>query len=237
MKYREIVYDIQKDLKMVYDDADIQPYQVLYWVSVVANKFIKQHIDNEGKRGSWAGGKYLSVFPEVPVATVMTNGKNMVKGRKYSELPANILDFDFDKAIGYIAYRLDDAEIPYVLFSRTTAGQIPNLSATFEKPTSDNPYFFIVGTNIYYLGIEKLKIDSVEMGLYTAIDPRAVLDMDEECPLPEHLVEQTKFTIINMGRFVMNIPKDAINDGANIVRTQATGQLTEPQQEQSDGTQ
>ena len=229
MKYREIVYDLVSDLNQAFDDANIQPYHVLYWVSVVANKFTKQHIDNELKRGSWASGRFLSVFPSVPVLT--SPGGEIPKGRKYSALPASLLTFDHDGGIGYVAYRLENSEIPYQLFSRTTAGQVPNLSATFERPTPDNPYYYIVGNNIPYLGIEKIKVDDVEMGLYTAMDPRAVVDLDAECPLAEHLVHQLIMEIANMGRWVLNVPKDVINDGTNDIKVTQGQPLTEQQNE------
>ena len=63
-----------------------------------------------------------------------------------------------------------------------------------------------------------MDIKEVELGLYLAIDPRQVEDLDAECPLPEHLVSQMKYEIVNLGRFVMSVPADNVNDGKDTIQ-------------------
>ena len=41
---RMVVYDILRDLKQVFPDANITPFQVTYWVMVHADKLKKQHV-------------------------------------------------------------------------------------------------------------------------------------------------------------------------------------------------
>ena len=214
-KYREIVYDVLSDLRQIYDDKQITEYHVLWYVSTIGSLLLKQHLDNEYNRTGRMSGRYLNVFPDVKILTSPTNTGNIVKGRKYIELPAILLDFDFEKAVHYVSYSLSNKppEFQTIQFSRTTPAIAQRLNATFETPTADNPYFYLVGNIMYFLGLEEANVESVEMGLFTAIDPRAVASMEDDCPLPPHLISQLKYQIINLGRFVLSIPSDKVNDG------------------------
>jgi hypothetical protein len=162
-------------------------------------------------------GRYLSIFPDVKILTTPTNLGNLVAGRKYVRLPAILLDFDYDRAVEYITYKkgssTDSPAFQTVQFQRTTPAISQLLNATFEKPEPDNPYFYLIGDIVYFLGIEATDVDSVEMALFTAIDPRAVVSMDDDCPIPPHLISQLKYQILNLGRFVLSVPTDKVNDG------------------------
>ena len=75
---RYILYDILRDFKQRYDDADISEYQLVYWILIHANRLRKLHIE---KRDS---GEYLTLF-DVAISTD-------ADGRKYITLPASIYD-------------------------------------------------------------------------------------------------------------------------------------------------
>jgi hypothetical protein len=234
-KYREIVYDVMSDLKQVYDDKQITEYHVLWYVSTIGSLLLKQHLDNEYGRTGRMSGRYLSIFPDVEVITTPVASKNVVPNRKYVSLPAILLDFDFERAVHYITYyRTVEGDAPAfqnIQFQRTTPGIAQGLNATFEKPTPDNPYFYIVGNNVYFLGVENVKVDKVEMGLFLALDPRTVVSMEDDCPLPPHLVSQLKYQIINLGRFVLSIPQDKVNDGNDMTLVAPPKQVNENEQQ------
>jgi hypothetical protein len=79
--------------------------------------------------------------------------------------------------------------------------------------------------------LEDTNVDELEVALYQSIDPRVVeVDLEAECPLPENVIAQMKYEIFNLGRFVMSVPQDKLNDGNNSTVT------PEPKQ-QSDGNQ
>jgi len=226
-KYREIVYDLLKDLKQTYDDSSIVEYSVLWWVSMVANKFLKQHLDNEQGRTGQMPGRFLTVFPETKLLTSSFSHK-----RKYIQLPGVLLDMDYDRSIAYITYNVQDELIPgftQVKFSMITPAHAHLLQASHETPTPTNPYGYVVADQIFTLGLEAVDVPEVEMGLYLAIDPRKVNDMDAECPLPEHLVSQMKYEIINLGRFVMSVPADKVNDGNDTIQVAPPKQITNEQ--------
>jgi hypothetical protein len=234
-KYREIVYDNLKNLKQVFASSDIQEYQVLWWVSMVANKFLKGHLDNQWAKSGQMSGKFLSVFPEVKVLTSPVNTGNIIKKRKYVELPGILMDFDFERGVDYVSYDLSSIEpsappFTQVLFDRTTSGGAHRLYASHELPSPQRPYFYLVNKYMYFLGIEDANIENLEMGLYLNIDPREIVDMDDECPLPGHLLSQMNYEIVNLGRFVMSVPMDKINDGNDTTVTQPPKQIVNEQQ-------
>jgi len=89
----------------------------------------------------------LYIIPNVSVLIVSTEAVNQVLGRKYSQLPREILDFEGDRGIEYISWYYDiDPDHPlYVQFTRTTPARARKLYYNdYEKPTPSNPYFYTV---------------------------------------------------------------------------------------------
>jgi hypothetical protein len=180
-------------------------------------------------------GRYLTVFPSVQVQTFQTGATNIVPGRKVVKLPGILLDFDFERAVSYVSYtnRLDTNPPSFqtIQFERTTPTVARTLNATFETPTSSNPYFYVVNKYVYFLGLENLNVEEVEMGLFLAVDPRGVAGMDDDCPLPPHLIQQLKYQIINLGRFVMSVPVDNVNDGNDTIASAPAKEKIENEQQ------
>lgn len=213
--FRDVVNDIVVNLKQVYDDKPINETQVAYWVLLVGNRLKSQHIN---KRES---GAFLNTFPKVPVLT--GDGITTPKGRKYIELPTSIYDFDNDKGINYISYCADDCEQPLnrVLFSRTSPSALSRLSmSSYEKPRASNPFFYRSGNKIYLMGIECVETTCVELGLYSALDPVTEICLDEPFDFPEELLVILQRQVIDLGRFVLMIPEERVNDGDNTIYEQ-----------------
>jgi hypothetical protein len=214
---RTIVDDLEVDLKQMYDDRSISKSQIAHWVIMVGNRLLSQHI---GKRDS---GAFLHIYGDIPVE-VETNisNPNQMPGRKFIKLPVNIFDYDKDGGIEYITYYIDDlkpsenAPYTYVNFNRTTPSDLRrHYFSSFEKPSPENPYFFRAGEFIYLLGIECINTKRIEIGIYSTIKPITSdsIDLDMNFPFPEELLIVLKRQVLDMGRFVMMIPEDRVNDG------------------------
>lgn len=216
---RTVVYDILTDFHQIADDRDIQVSQVAHWVVMFGNRLKMQHI---GKRDS---GAFLSIFGEVPIEEFSSiSNPNEMPGRKYIDLPASIFDYDKDGGIEYISYYVDftdkNCPPPFTVqtFSRTTPSESRRLYMSgYEAPSPKNPYFYRVSNLVYFLGLECIKPKYVEIGLYSTLKPVTASDfnLDDEFDFPEELLIVLKKNVLDLGRFVMMIPKERTNDGSD----------------------
>lgn len=215
---RHIVDELHESLEQTIDDSKLTKTHVAYWVVMVSNRLKMQHI---AKRDS---GAHLHVFPEVPVETYSANmSPDEVKDRKYVMLPRQVYDYDRDKGIAYISYYVDD-DIPECpprfteqKFYRTKPEKAARLFYNpYERPRPDHPFFYRVADHIYFLGIEKVPVKTVEVGLYSTIPPVTELDLDGPLDLPEELIAIMQRQVLDLGRFVLMMPQDLVNDGRNI---------------------
>ena len=165
----------------------------------------------------------MSIFAGVPVEVFpQTNNPNEIKNRKYIKLPACIFDYNKDGGIEYLSYYVEDFQEncppPFTnqTFTRTTPGSSQRLYfSRYEKPNPKNPYYYRAGENIFLMGIECVNVKSVEIGLYTTFKPITDpdLDLDQVFDFPEELLIQLKRQVLDLGRFVMIIPEERVNDG------------------------
>jgi hypothetical protein len=212
---RYIIDDAIVSLKQTIDDAEISRPTIAFWVINIANRLKALHID---KRDS---GAMLTTFPKVPVVTA-SNSQFHPDGRKYFTLPASIFDFDKDNAIHYIAYESDGGpncppRFTQVRFQRTNPASSRRLYWNpYEKPSPSNPYFYRTLDDVVLLGVENIKIKSVEIGVYAAIQQVTNIDEDMPIELPEELIMLLQRQILDLGRFVLNVPEDKRNDGDEI---------------------
>lgn len=214
---RDIVNDLMTDFKQTFDDRSIQTSQVAYWVTTVGNRLLSQHI---GKRDS---GAFLSVFADVPVNKFTQVAKNEVPGRQYIGLPEVIFDYDKDKGVEYIGYWVDkevDKKKPprFTLqtFTRTTAKTSERLYySKYETPSPENPYFYRVGPYLYFLGIECVDVKAVEIGIYATLPSIRDIDLDAVFDFPEETLIILKRQVLDLGRFILMIPEERVNDGNN----------------------
>ena len=211
---RHIVNDLMVDLRQTFDDQRITEAQVAYWVTIIGNRLKAQHIE---KRSS---GAFLTTFAEIPVQVSDITGDNLVRYRKYFDLPDCIFDFNNDKGIDYISYSVEEelpdmpAPLTQVNFSRTTPGSLKGIYANkYTSPDTKTPYFYRSGQRVYLLGIECIDVDSVEVGLYLTLSPITEIDMDAVFEFPEELILVLKKHVLDMGRFALLMTKERVNDG------------------------
>ncbi len=216
MTYRIVCYDILKSLNAVFDDADIRINQVLYWVLVDVNRLI---VDQYRKTQT---GQFLSTFSPVAVS-------RDEKGRQYFDLPMIIVDLPNERGIDYITYNeetgccCDGDTFSQIFFQPTTPSKSHRLYRDeYEKPSSKNPYFYRVGNmhngvkvnRIYLIGTDCIELKDVEIALITTLDPKTICNLDEEIPLPNERIEEVMKNVLEIGRFVMMMPKERTNDGS-----------------------
>lgn len=233
--YRFVANDILEDLKQKHDDFEISLIQVVYWIQIVANRLRYKRIEENRT------GKYLSTYADVEIKF----DNNFNPARKYIDLPAKVYDFPEEQAISYITYCFesedccDGPQFSLVNFMPTTPERSMRLYFNeYEKPTSKNPYFYRVGERLYFLGIECVNVECVEVGLFSSLDPGVICDLDQEISISDEQIVLLKYEVMNIGRFAMQIPKERINDGADSTTQQlfqtGTGLPAVPQPQQSE---
>lgn len=200
-RLRIIVDDILVQIKQTFDDRDVSKAQAAYWTIICANNLLGGHIKNR------KSGAYLSVFTQVPVLNVTPNvNPNFVEGRKFIQLPAAIFDFDKDDGIEYMTYTstgtiTEKPKFTKVKFHRTYPTQAEWLEMNYHtNPTPTQPYFYRIGNLIYLLGVEKIPMSTVEVGIYMNINPVETIDLDVPFPFPQELLKTLKMQVLDMAR-------------------------------------
>jgi hypothetical protein len=203
------VDEILSTIKQTFADRSVSRAQVAYAFITVGNKMLGQHII---KRDS---GAFLTIFPEVPVQIAENVAvEGVVTNRKYIELPGLIFDYDKDDAIHYVAYESTGSKYELPRFSkkkmmRTEPGQAEwLLLSPYTHPSPKEPYFYRVGNLVYFLGLEKIPVKNVEMGLFLTINPLQVIDIDQPFPFPMELLSDLKRQVIDLIKFGWFFPAD-----------------------------
>ena len=211
---RHIVDDIATDFRQIDDDKKIQKSQIAFYVIMIANRLKMQHI---AKRDS---GAFLSTYI-VPVEEYTNNvNPSKVKDRKFILLPTGIYDYDRDNGIEFMSYYIEEEQEncppPFTeqTIVRTTQGDSKRLYySEDEAPSPVNPYFYRVGEHLYLLGIDCVDVKNIEIGIYSTLDPVTEIDIDAPFDFPDELLIQLKRQVLDLGRFVMLIPEERVNDG------------------------
>lgn len=214
--YRHIVDELHESLEQTIDDPKLTKSHVAYWVIMMGNRLKMQHIS---KRDS---GAYLHIFPNVPVESHSANSEDEVKGRKYILLPRQVYDYDLDKGVSYISYYLED-DIPecpprftHQTFYRTTPAKAARTYYNpYEAPRPSHPFFYRNSDHIYFLGLEKVPVKTVEIGIYSTIPPVTDINLDDPIDFPEELIAVLQRQVLDLGRFSMMLPQDLVNEGRN----------------------
>jgi len=210
---RVVVDEIENTIKQVFDDKAISTAQVAYWTIITANQLLGQH---NAKRSS---GQFIKIFPEVPILEAEDNNvQNIIKGRKYIELPANIFNVDKDGGIDYLSYYNPDEkcepEFAKKTIYRTTQSQLQWLNLNrLTKPTPHTACFVRVGDIVYIYGIESVPVKMAEIGLYVTIDPLVKIDIDEPFFFPQELLYVLKRQVVDLARFSFLFKADDKNSG------------------------
>lgn len=210
-----IVDEIRTSIKQTFDDKIVSRAQVAQWVIIVGNQLLGQHI---AKRNS---GAFLSVYP-VPVKISDNNTfPNIIKGRRYIELPSAIFDYDRDEGVEYMAF-YDPSEgckpeYRRKTITRTSPGQVQWLESNIHtKPSPDSTYFWRAGDVFYIVGIENVPVKEIEVGVYHTIDPLEKIDINKPFPFPQELLKELKRQVTDLARysFLFKGPDNA-NDGSD----------------------
>ena len=214
--YRFVAYDIEKNLKKTFDDADITLPQIVYWIQVVANQM---------RKSLYLASKtdlFTSTFSSIPILTD-------AKGRKYIDLPMQIMDLSNNGGILYITYNeetccCDGPPWAHVFFQSTLMGSANNLYGDpYTKPSPKNPYYYRVGdrvdnikvNRVYLLGIECVEVSDLEIAVLGTLDPTQVCDLDEEISLPDEHIHELTLSVLALGRFISMVPSENVNQGAD----------------------
>jgi len=213
-RLRIIVDEVLVTIKQTFDDKIVSQAQAAQWVIFVGNRLLSQHIS---KRDS---GQFLNIFVDVPVSVATTSSNpNIVKGRKYVELPANIFDFNMDSGVEYIAYYNPDENCSPEAYKKTIQRTSPsdlqwlNLN-DLTKPSPKAPYWYRAGDYLYIVGIESVPVKFLEMGVYMTINPLEEIDIDQPFNFPQELLEVLKRQVVDLARFSFLFPgNDRSNDG------------------------
>lgn len=204
MTYRELIYDCFTILKQNFSEKEITLNHIAYWVRSYADRLLSQHLQKHDTEA------YLQVFNQLPVLTEQPTG------RKYIEIPMSIFDLDGDEGVNFISYdyKVDTNAFTKVRFTRTTMSKAMRLYYTKEEtPAPDNPYWYRANkSNLYLLGLECIDVKFVEAGLLITFS-NMPCDLDEEIAFPNELVPVLQRQILDLGRFVLQIPDDRTNDG------------------------
>jgi hypothetical protein len=214
MTYRYVIYDLDKSFNASFDDADFTLNQLMYWVMVVANRMrLQQTVATNTDL-------FTSTFSNVPVLTD-------IKGRKYIDLPAQIMDLPNNSGVIYITYNeetchCEGPSFAQVWFQGVNLGSVQHLYLDeYTKPSAKNPYFYRIGdridgvkvNRIYLLGLECIDVVDLEIAIKATLDPKQVCSLDDEIPLPDEMIQDLMMQVLQLGRFVMLMPKENINDG------------------------
>jgi hypothetical protein len=205
MTYRYAAYSIQTTLKQNFDDADLSIQQIVFYLNVMINRLKYQHL----KKDTTKTGAYLTIYDNVVVTPY--------QGYSYFTLPSHIYDLPHDKGISFIAYqRAKKGEWLTINFTRTTADRVWRLRKdAYEKPTSQNPYFYRVGDKVHLIAEDALNITRVVVGIYGAISSALQYNLDEEMPIIEEHVESLIYAVLNLARFSTVVTPDRDNDGSD----------------------
>jgi hypothetical protein len=214
MTYRYVVYDLQKNFNATFDDADFTFNQILYWVMVIANRLRVQQtmLTNSDL--------FTSTFNNIPVLTDSN-------GRKYIDLPVQIMDLQNNAGIVYLTYNEDTCSCEGPRFAQVwfQGVNLPNVQHlyldAYTTPSASNPYFYRVGhkvdgsgvNRLYLLGVECVPVTSVEIAVKSSLDPKKLCNIDEEIPVPDEMIQDLVMQVLQLGRFIMLMPKEVTNEG------------------------
>ena len=243
MTYRQALYSIQTTLKRTFDDAEITEAHILYWISVVANKYISRDIEKKNNRSD----VYLSIFAPVTVSLDTTLNQH------YIDLPKDLIVLDNDSGVEFVSYNYETCcckgpSWAQVNFSRTYASELQMIyQDEMEKPSPKQPYFSHISGSVnslnvdrlYFHGTECINLKEVVLGIYCGVNPKNICALDDEIPLKVRYHETLIREVISLGQFMLLLPEDRINEGrdtsqpsANQLPAAAPAQAADQMQEE-----
>jgi hypothetical protein len=232
VSYRYLAFSSLAALKKVFADSDIKLLDILFWVKMAVNSVVAKTLTGKPPTGS-----YLATFTNVPVIYNNKDNGSLLFRKKYLSLPANIFDLPLDNAIDWMNFR-NPSFIPncgckeHFTFQRSTLVQIKLMYDTaFEKPgIEDNFYFVRVNDLLYLFGIEDVQVKAVDMAIRTSVSPYiSSMTLDDEVMLNDEQVLDVISKVVSIGRYVMMVPKERVEDGTDTTAT-PPGRVIQPEQ-------
>jgi hypothetical protein len=229
--YRSVAYDLQTSLKKTFDDTNINLVQIMYWIQVVANK-MRAEIDMVDYTD-----EFTSTFSSITV-------QQDPKGRAYIDLPTGLVDLQNEKGVRYITYNeetgtcCDGANFAQIFFQPTKVMHLHRLYMDeYEKPSPSNPYFYRLGEKVegipvnrlYLVGIDCISVSDVEIAIMSTLDLTSLAGLDDPFPLPDKFISKLMQEVLQLGRFVMLIPEELMNEGADKQKLPTSTRTTVPQ--------
>lgn len=215
-RLRIVVDEILVTIKQTFDDKEVSRAQAAYWTIVVANQLLGKHIANRDS------GAFLTVYIVPVLESTVTQSRDIIKGRKYIELPGGIFDYDKDGGVEYVAYYNTDEEcdpeFAKKTILRTSPGELQWLRMEEKTaPSAKNPYWYRVGNYIPLVGLEKVPVKEIEIGIYQTIDPLETIDIDQPFHFPQELLHVLKRQVVDLARFsfLFDPQQDRANDGSD----------------------
>jgi len=158
-------------------------------------------------------------------------------GWKYFDLPVQILDLSNEKGIHTLTYNEETCCCEGPIFAQrffqpTRMSEAHRLYGDpYEKPSPSNPYFYRVANKVdtvsvnrvYLLGLECIVVTDIKIALLEALDPRQTCSLDDEIPLSPDLVIELQRQLLQIGRFVMLVPDERVNDGSATAKASTAG--------------
>ncbi len=240
MTYRQFAYDIKRILKSQGDDADIGLAQIVYWTQLIGNRLVFEDIEFSKKITSLYDATYKPI--PVKIDTVLDN-------RKYIDLPSPILHLKNEGGVTYISYNMETcccdgpafAQKPFTATTKSEAERI--YGDEYEKPSPKNPYFYFVGkvngtpvNRLYFLGLDCVNLKDVEICIKQKMNPANTCDIDEQMPIAAELLQRLQAEVLQIGRFMINMPEERINEGSDErMMAQFKPPQVQPQQQQASG--
>jgi hypothetical protein len=222
---RNLVSSVDLQLKQTSSESTIPLTQLYLWATYFVNKYMSF------KYQTTESGTHLAIFPSVAVLkSISSVSPNIIAGEKYSILPRNVYDFPDDRGIDYITYSRneypDNVDLGYIgTFMRTSPSKARRLYySKYEIPSPTNPYFYVHGNYVGFLGIKDINISTVEMGLITTFDPFADQNIDDNLPILYEFGDEIHKDIFEMGRFALLVPEDRIQDAASNINSEQVPQ-------------
>lgn len=206
---RQLVSSVDIQLGQVSDD-EIPQNQLYLWGMWLVNKYMSY------KYQTTDSGAYLTIMPEVAVVKATSTTVDIIAGEKYIILPRTILDLPEDRGIEYITYSRNDypenVDLGFLgRFIRIRAIKARKLYySKYEKPTSNNPYWYRHGNYVGLLGVGNINISTIEMGLITSFDPFITHSIDDNIDVLSEFGDEVFKDMVEMGRFALLVTQGEV---------------------------
>ena len=107
----------------------------------------------------------------------------------------------------------------------------------YEKPSPSNPYFYRLGEKVegipvnrlYLVGVDCISVSDVEIAIMSTLDLTSLAGLDDPFPLPDKFISKLMQEVLQLGRFVMLIPEELMNEGADKQKLPTSTRTTVPQ--------